>query len=250
MSGNQFNPNSANAGKNMSVSFVVILLILGLGIVSSVSVHGNPSRTAKIRSGDGYASAVDDEIDHEIDNDMSGMPSSNKKSANGAAVSVPTCTEDLNLLKTLYNDFKGSKWHTNTGWLQPSSNCCQWFGVECNANGKVESLSLFDNHLSGVLSKSIGSFAELRHINLQHNSISGSIPSSIGNLKNLETLFLASNRMQGELPSTIGQLKNLNTLHLSQNEFSGELPLSLGNLTKLERLYLSYNHFKGSIPGK
>lgn len=157
-------------------------------------------------------------------------------------------------------------------WNISDENPCSWNGISCK-DQKVVSVSIPKKRLSGLLSSSLGSLSELRHVNLRSNmffgnlpvelfaaqglqslvlsgnSFSGPLPSEIGKLSYLQTLDLSDNFLNGSLPLSLLQCKRLRALDLSQNNFTGALPLGFGtNLVSLERLALSRNMFTGSIP--
>ncbi|CAI9756049.1 unnamed protein product [Fraxinus pennsylvanica] len=157
-------------------------------------------------------------------------------------------------------------------WNYTDETPCSWNGITCKEQ-RVISISIPNKKLSGFLSSSLGSLAELRHVNLRNNkfsgtlpsglfkaqgmqslvlygnSLSGSLPFEIGNLNYLQRLDLSENFFNGSLPTSLIQCKRLRTLDLSQNRFSGSLPDGFGkNLVLLEKLDLSYNNFASSIP--
>ncbi|KAF2291548.1 hypothetical protein GH714_025483 [Hevea brasiliensis] len=121
----------------------------------------------------------------------------------------------------------------------PRTSPCNWVGLSCNRNGRIERLNLtnadlnaFQTHLS----------------DLSYNLLSGTIPQEIGFLTNLDTLHLAANKLNGSIPSTIGQLGSLTELALYTNSLDGLIPPSMGNLTKMVRLFLYENQLSGLIP--
>ncbi|XP_068313453.1 receptor-like protein EIX1 [Pyrus communis] len=90
----------------------------------------------------------------------------------------------------------------------------------CNSS-QLESLSLSNNNLSGLLPDELGNFEKLRFLDLSSNSISGSIPMSLGNLSCLEELRIQNNSFKGVV---------------SEVHFT--------NLTKLVKLYAKNNLLK------
>ncbi|KAH6814995.1 Leucine-rich repeat protein kinase family protein [Perilla frutescens var. hirtella] len=162
---------------------------------------------------------------------------------------------------------------TLSNWNSSDETPCSWNGITCKEQ-RVVSLSIPKKKLSGVLSPSLGSLSELRHVNLRNNrlfgwlpsdlfqleglqslvlygnSFSGGLPFEVGNLDYLQTLDLSENFFNGSLPSSLVKCKRLRNLDLRQNNFSGSLPNEFGkNLVLLEKLDLSYNDFSGTIPG-
>ena len=157
---------------------------------------------------------------------------------------------DYAALMALYNSTNGSNWYTHTNWGSPCS-VCEWSGVTCDGNGRVTSLLLQSNNLTGELPDDLGNLSELRYINCIDNALTGDIPSTLGNLSNLEVLYLSGNQfssLSGSIPPELGNLSNLTTLVLAENQLSGSIPTELGNLSNLTTLGLSGNQLSGSIP--
>jgi Leucine-rich repeat (LRR) protein len=138
------------------------------------------------------------------------------------------CHPDIAPLLDLYSFTNGASWTNKTGWQQGAAgtNCdvCSWYGVTCNNNNRVTSISLPNNNLGGT-----------------------SFPTSINNLTFLNTLKLNGNNIMAPLPASI-TLTYLTTLDLGQNKFSGTIPDAYGNITSLKNLYLDNNLLTGSLP--
>ncbi|XP_057987276.1 MDIS1-interacting receptor like kinase 2-like isoform X2 [Hevea brasiliensis] len=194
-------------------------------------------------------------------------------------------TQEANALfrwaATLY-DFKYSnislKWHRhpeNANNSQPRINLCNWLGISCNVEGRVERLNLTNAVLNGTLHElSFSSFPDLAYIDLSvnllfgtiplgitqlskliyldlsYNLLSGSIPPEIGLLTNLDTLHLAANQLNGSIPSEIENLSSLTELALYTNNLDGHIPASVGSLTKMRWLFLYDNQLSGSVPSE
>ncbi|KAK9069820.1 hypothetical protein SSX86_010216 [Deinandra increscens subsp. villosa] len=118
--------------------------------------------------------------------------------------------------------------------------------LECKSP-PLESLSLSENYIDGIIPHSIGQLSFLRSLDLSSNQISGPIPFSVGRLSSLEWLYLQYNQLNGSLPNGIGRLSSLKKLDLSYNQLDGTLPYSLGQLSKLVYLDLSYNLLMGIV---
>ena len=130
---------------------------------------------------------------------------------------------DRRVLEILYDELGGDGWTDNTNW-KTDKPLDEWYGVSINADGRVDSLSLWSN------------------------SLTGEIPPELGDLSSLEFLWLNSNSLTGEIPSELGSLWDLRGLNLQQNSLTGELPPELGSLSSLEHLWLPYNSLTGEIP--
>uniref|UniRef100_A0A199U9R7 Uncharacterized protein n=1 Tax=Manihot esculenta TaxID=3983 RepID=A0A199U9R7_MANES len=136
-------------------------------------------------------------------------------------------TEEANaLLKwaaTLHNpkDSNISSWPLlpqNATNSIPRTSPCNWVGLSCNINGRVERLNLTDAGLNGTLHELyFSALLDLAYIDLSMNMLSGNIPLGITKLSKLIYLDLANNLLSGTVPPEIGLLTNLDTLHLSAN---------------------------------
>ena len=152
----------------------------------------------------------------------------------------PANQSDSLALVTLYNATNGAGWNMQDNWL--TSEVRNWHGVTV-ANGRVTSLDLAFNNLSGQLPAAIGDFDSLKFLNLSGNPIIDPLPVELGTLGALTYLGLGQNYNHSslaELPSTIGNLSQLLTLDISWNRIE-LLPEEIGNLTLLQDLQLGGN---------
>ena len=209
----------------------------------------------------------------------------------GPGITGPTCDcaenphPDFEALMALYTATGGDNWVNNYGWEEGSTldscNPCDgnWFGITCN-DGRVDSITLINNRLSGFLPRELGQLNFLEFINLNgdnslvgeipvelgdlvnlkylaisgfsgNNNLTGSIPTSFRNFSNIEILDLGFNALSGNLPDVFGSQKRINVLYLSGNSFSGSIPASIANLSSTApflEISLNDNIFEGSIP--
>ncbi|RZB61469.1 receptor-like protein EIX1 [Glycine soja] len=167
-------------------------------------------------------------------------------------------------------------------WRDDENNrgCCKWKGLQCNnETGHVSKLDLhghYPQRLSGVINisslidlqnieylnlsnndfegsyipKFMGSFTNLKYLDLSRSRFGGRIPYELGNLSKLEYLDLKWNSLDGAIPSQLGKLTSLQHLDLSLNSLSGEIPSEVGVLTSLQHLDLSRNSLRGEIPSE
>jgi hypothetical protein len=170
----------------------------------------------------------------------SSSPSAALLSAKGVNNEVQALIVIKNLLKDPHGVLKS--------WDQNSVDPCSWAMITCSPDFLVTGLEAPSQHLSGLLSPSIGNLTNLETVLLQNNNITGPIPAEIGRLENLKTLDLSSNSFYGEIPSSVGHLESLQYLRLNNNTLSGPFPSASANLSHLVFLDLSYNNLSGPIP--
>ncbi|KAL2334856.1 hypothetical protein Fmac_016069 [Flemingia macrophylla] len=161
-----------------------------------------------------------------------------------------------------------------SSWRDDENNidCCKWRGIQCNnETGHVLMLNLPgqfpQQHLKGVINitslialhniqyfdlscnyfrwthipKLMGSFTNLRYLNLTYSFLSREFPYQLGSLKQLRNLDLSFNYLNGELRYQLANLSQLRYLGLDGNSFSGALPFQVGNLPMLHTLGLGGN---------
>ena len=118
----------------------------------------------------------------------SSMPSAQAQSFDCSIVTEIPCSE-CEALVALYNSTDGVHWIRNSGWLQNNAPS-GWEGVGWQ-DGRVQSLNLSFNQLSGSIPAELGNLANLKELYLIGNQLSGSIPAELGNLANLEIIPIA-----------------------------------------------------------
>ncbi|XP_061368233.1 receptor-like protein 35 [Gastrolobium bilobum] len=118
-----------------------------------------------------------------------------------------------------------------------------------NMSKNLSYLSLFHNHLSGVLPSShFESLINLVSIDLGFNFFSGSIPSSLLKLPYLRELQLPYNQFNGLLSEFDNASSSvLEMLDLGNNNLQGPIPVSVFNLRRLRVIQLCSNRFNGTI---
>ena len=104
----------------------------------------------------------------------------------------------------LYNATNGYNWYHKKNWLSDKP-LGEWHGVWTNAQGRVDSLKLHGNQLSGAIPPELGNLANLEYLVLGANQLSGPIPKELGNLSNLEQLGLFINQSVGGYSFRIGK---------------------------------------------
>ena len=167
---------------------------------------------------------------------------------------------DRAVLEALYHATDGPNWTFAWNWLSDAP-LREWLGVTTDDQGRVRSLVLESNSVSGSIPPELGQLANLEWLSLIENDLSGPIPPELGRLTNLEGLFLFANDLSGPIPPELGRLANLQGLGLSSNQLSGAIPPELGQLTNLSPgcrpefgvscyggLSLHRNQLSGAIP--
>ncbi|XP_072956626.1 receptor-like protein EIX2 [Typha angustifolia] len=137
-------------------------------------------------------------------------------------------------------------------------DCCRWRGVLCsNKTGHVVKLDLRVDpeefqwaSMSGNISPSLLALEHLNYLDLSFNYFGGQqIPKFMGSFKNLKYLNLSNAGFGGSIPPSLLALERLNYLDLSFNNFGGhQIPKFMGSFKNLKYLYLSNANFGGSVP--
>lgn len=105
----------------------------------------------------------------------------------------------------------GGSWTRRDGW-NTAAELDEWHGITLR-DGRVRSVVLEDNGLTGP------------------------VPAEIANLTTLDTMNLGGNRLSGEFPVTVASMADLTSIRFSGNEdMEGRLPFGLIELTRLEAL--------------
>ena len=125
----------------------------------------------------------------------------------------------------------------------------EWDGIRIvGSPERVDSLTLNDLGLNGVIPAELGLLAHLFLLSLSGNDLSGQIPSEMGDLGDLAILSLSGNNLNGAIPHELGDIPYLIILDLSSNQLTGEIPPELGKLTDLLELHLDRNQLVDVIP--
>ncbi len=181
--------------------------------------------------------------------------SANHTSPFSSCATVVCTHPDKAALIELYEATNGPGW-TNT-WDTTSCDVCSWYGVGCNANGRVVCIDMdgvgqcqWDQNGSGNgLNGTIPDLAlpELIDLNLSfNNNLTGNIPNFSG-IPKLERLNLYQISVEGPIPN-FSNFPNLTGMGISGTNITGPLP-AFDNLPKLRALGVTNNsQLDGPIP--
>ena len=123
------------------------------------------------------------------------------------------CHPDAGALVSLFEATDGPNWTNRDKWLTLAP-LAQWYGVTTDASGRVVSLGLGENNLTGAIPPQLGDLANLEELSLRSNNLWDPIPSALGNLPLLSSLSLSNNYLDGPVPESFVQLQRLRVLDL------------------------------------
>ena len=166
----------------------------------------------------------------------------------GTGRTCPPLT-DRDILVALYEATDGPNWTESDGWMTDEP-LGEWYGVRGDAQGRVISLFLDENGLTGEIPAELGQLSQLQTLALGDNQLTGPIPPGLGNLSNLRVLALNKNELAGPIPAELGQLSQLQWLDLGDSQLTGPIPPELGQLSQLQWLDLGDSQLMGPIPAE
>ena len=232
------------------------LMSIGATVQLSATVldeNGQPVENAVViwRSGDeGVATVSAEGLVTALGNGVTQITarSGSAEASIDVTVSIRVPSPDRDVLVTLYHSMGGTGWTYNTNWLT-DKHVDAWYGVNTDEEGRVTSLNLGGNNLTGQIPVEMGNLAGLKGLSLENNNLTGPIPAELGELADLSLIYLFDNQLTGSIPVELGNLASLIHLCLNGNQLTGTIPKELGRLAKLEWLHLHDNtHLAGSIP--
>ncbi|SMO50641.1 leucine-rich repeat domain-containing protein [Gracilimonas mengyeensis] len=162
-----------------------------------------------------------------------------------AGMEVQANETDSLALVALYNATNGDNWDNNENWLDGPLNT--WYGVDLNEEGRVISIYLWSNNLSGELPQEIANLSELIQLTLPYNELTGTIPEGLSNLP-LRYIQLSGNQLDRQVLSVVSNISTLEGLYLRDNDFGGSIPEGVGSLSNLVELDLLGNELEGGTP--
>jgi len=180
-----------------------------------------------------------------------------------------TSLKDLNLENNYRKDVSGQRGFvtsvpaelnqlTNLESLSLSDNSLSGLVPNLSELISLRRLQLSGNYFEGQLPPALGRLEMLEELDLSFNWLSSTIPQEYGNMISLASLKLQSNYndeqgyftwgIKSSIPSELGQLKNLRHINLSDNYITGTLIKELGQLPRLQTLHMQNNDLNGPIP--
>ena len=132
----------------------------------------------------------------------------------GNAYAQDSVESDRAVLVALYNATGGPNWTDNTNWLS-NEPLSEWLGVATNDDGRVTTLSLSVNQLTGTIPEWLSRLTNLQGLHLQHNQLTGPIPTELGLLSDLEQFSFRGNRLTGPLPTPLNHLPDVYVLNMA-----------------------------------
>jgi hypothetical protein len=169
-----------------------------------------------------------------------------KKEQNGAMTFDQTVgygiVQETYALGMLYYATVGDKWTTDTNWLEPGVEPCNWYQVNCRNNRIQGQCAVTDLNLGkflrdrGFLLASLRdrsmlnecvakSFVEFVYFFLRttaENNLSGYLPEEFCCMPCLETVTMANNAIGGPILTCLIQIPTLEEIDFVNNVFTGK----------------------------
>ncbi|KAG9153171.1 hypothetical protein Leryth_027694 [Lithospermum erythrorhizon] len=156
---------------------------------------------------------------------------------------------DKNDQESLLLFWKGISSQPPLNW-SAAIDCCEWEGIGCDVDDRVNRLWLPSKGLRGHVSPTIANLSRLAELNLARNLFSGPLPDGLFKaLNSLESIDLSYNRLYGEISSLDFLPTTVQTLNLSGNHLNGTIQSSFfQQASNLVSFNISNNTFSGQIP--
>ena len=128
-------------------------------------------------------------------------------------------------LVALYNATGGTGWTNRANWLS-ASPIGDWYGVTTDAAGRVTSLNLGNNNLTGSFPSGMGSLTALSLLYLHRNSgLTGPVPAEMANLARLSRFYSFGTGLC--LPVGLGSWHDALTVKSPMSSCAGETPITM-----------------------
>ena len=131
-----------------------------------------------------------------------------------ATALAPECSQDQVERLVLSEFFElagGDAWNNASGW-NTDTEIGNWYGITTE-DGRVRSILLVNNGLTGSLPPAAAGLVELESLDLSDNYLVGRLPPDVGSMAALTTLRLNGNQgLEGHLPFRMMDLMRLDVL--------------------------------------
>ena len=109
---------------------------------------------------------------------VSGESNTGNNCSAAVPVTVRAAPAEREALVALYEATGGSNWDNNRNWLS-NAPLGDWYGVDTDADGRVTSLNLRRNGLTGEIPPELGDLTSLESVHLHDNDLSGCVPVAL-----------------------------------------------------------------------
>ena len=223
-------PEPAGGGSGCGCWFGIFLLALLAVVIVGAVGYWQGFLPEVIEDRIPFTGGSDNGERDDPDSTMAGRdPTATAEAGTAASTGQPSgstsgSATDRAILAAFYNATNGNDWTDNTNWLSDAP-IDQWYGVAIDASGRVQSLRLRGNGLSGMIPEELGRLSNLRQLSLSDNRLTGEIPAELGGLPRLASLELSNNRLSGQIPRELAGLSgSLTGLDLQGNQLTGCIP--------------------------
>jgi hypothetical protein len=142
---------------------------------SSVALHSGPSRTGEAEPSDRRCVFVGTTDERDT---AEAAPGFENRLRNDATIPQ----EERQVLEALYKATDGDHWKHHVGWMGAPGTACDWRGVVCGRNGEqavVTELDLAENNLIGRIPDEITKMVKLESLTIFGNHLSGRLPGAM-----------------------------------------------------------------------
>mmetsp|Transcript_61112 Transcript_61112/g.180766 ORF Transcript_61112/g.180766 Transcript_61112/m.180766 type:complete len:612 (-) Transcript_61112:13-1848(-) len=173
-----------------------------------------------------------------------------------ASLYVSTGGLESGMEQALFRPTEGKGWVHRENYLSGLS-VCDWYGAECDLDGRVIGLHLAENGLdASALPPELSLLRKLRLLDLRANELAGKLPQFLSSFLNLQFLDLSENKFEGAIPQELydvgtsgGEMANLEHLDLGGCHLTGTLSADgVAKWSGLKFLSLEDNFLSGVIP--
>ena len=140
------------------------------GLSASGTSDESTSVTAPSTAGTYYYGACVDAVSGESD--------TTNNCSTAVPVTVRAAPAEREALVALYEATGGSNWYNNRNWLS-NAPLGDWYGVDTDTDGRVTSLNLRRNGLTGEIPPELGDLTSLESVHLHDNDLSGCVPVAL-----------------------------------------------------------------------